>query len=286
MNNFPETWRFEIGIYVKNFVDWLSKNLGGFFDAISDGILWIMIYMEKILLWFPWWSVLAIIFILGWRLTRKISNGIIFAGLIFLVGTFGYWDHMMYTLAIILASVFISIFSGIPIGILMAYKSSVQSVVKPVLDFMQTMPSMVYLVPAMTLFGMGKVPAVFATTIYAIPPVIRLTNLAIRQVSKEMVEAAASFGSSQWDILTKVQLPQSIPTIMAGVNQTTMMALSMVVIASMIGAKGLGMEVLISLNRLDIASGFEAGMGIVIMAVIIDRLSQGIAKRYDVPGKR
>lgn len=286
MNNFPDNWRFELGIYVKYFVDWLDKNLGGFFDAFSDSVLWFMVYMEKFLLLLPWWLVLATVFILSWRLTKKISNGIIFSALVFLVGTFGYWNDMMYTLAIILTSVFISIFLGIPTGILMAYKSSVEAVVKPILDFMQTMPSMVYLVPAMTLFGMGKVPAVFATTIYAIPPVIRLTNLAIRQVSKEMVEAAASFGSSQWDILTKVQLPQSIPTIMAGVNQTTMMALSMVVIASMIGAKGLGMEVLISLNRLDIARGFEAGLGIVIMAIIIDRLSHGIARRYDVPGKR
>jgi len=286
MSNFPITWRLELGIYVKYFIDWLNNNLGGFFEATSDTILWFMLYMEKFLLWIPWWLVLVIVFILSWRLTEKLSNGIIFSALVLLIGTFGYWDFMMYTLAIILASVFISIVFGIPTGILMAYNTTVEAVMKPILDFMQTMPSMVYLVPAMTFFGMGKVPAVFATIIYAIPPVIRLTNLAIRQVSAEMVEAATSFGSSYWDILTKVQLPQAIPTIMAGVNQTTMMALSMVVIASMIGAKGLGMEVLISLNRLDIAQGFEAGLGIVIMAIIIDRLSHGIAKRYDVPEKR
>lgn len=286
MSNFPVTWRLELGIYVKYFIDWLNNSFGGLFEVTSDAILWFMLYMEKFLLWLPWWLVLVAVFILSWRLTEKISNGIIFSALVLLIGTFGYWDFMMYTLAIILASVFISIAFGIPTGILMAYSSAVEAVMKPILDFMQTMPSMVYLVPAMTFFGMGKVPAVFATIIYAIPPVIRLTNLAIRQVSEEMVEAATSFGSSYWDILTKVQLPQAVPTIMAGVNQTTMMALSMVVIASMIGAKGLGMEVLISLNRLDIAQGFEAGLGIVIMAIIIDRLSHGIAKRYDVPEER
>ncbi|MBO8137082.1 MAG: proline/glycine betaine ABC transporter permease [Desulfotomaculum sp.] len=281
MSNFPEEWRFELGIYVKKIVDWLTTNLGGIFEAVSSVILWFMIYVEDFLLWLPWWLVIAAVFILSWRYISKLA-AVLFPLLLFLIGTFGYWDLMMYTLAIILTSVLISILLGIPVGILMAYSRLTESFMRPVLDFMQTMPSMVYLIPAMMLFGMGKVPAVFATTVYAIPPVIRLTNLAIRQVSKEMVEAAASFGSSPWQILSKVQLPQAMPTIMAGINQTTMMALAMVVIASMVGAKGLGMEVLISLNRIDVARGFEAGLGIVILAIIIDRLSQGIARRYKV----
>jgi len=187
------------------------------------------------------------------------------------------------TVAIVLTSVVISLLIGIPIGIIMTYNRHLDAVMKPILDGMQTMPSFVYLIPAIILFDLGKVPAVFSTTIYAVPPVIRLTNLGIRRVPKEMVEAAESFGSSRWQLLTKVQLPQALPTIMAGINQTTMMALAMVVIASMIGAKGLGMEVLIAINRIDIARGFESGLSIVFLAIIIDRISQGIANRFEIP---
>lgn len=283
MSNFPEFISFDFGVYVEAFVKWLDVNFGSFFEAISTGILWLMINIEDILLWMPWWLVLIFVFILSWRFTSLIG-GLVFVALLTLVGSFGYWDYMMYTLAIVLASVVISLIVGLPIGILMAYSTSVQTIMRPILDFMQTMPSFVYLIPAMLFFGLGKVPAVFATTVYAIPPVIRLTDLGIRQVSKEMVEAALSFGSSSWDILTKVQLPQALPAIMAGINQTTMMALSMVVIASMIGAKGLGMEVLIAINRIEIGRGFEAGLGIVIIAIIMDRISQGIANRFKIPG--
>ncbi|HBM74099.1 MAG TPA: choline ABC transporter permease subunit, partial [Clostridiaceae bacterium] len=148
------------------------------------------------------------------------------------------------------------------------------------LDAMQTMPSFVYLIPAVYFFGLGTVPAVFATIIYATPPVMRLTNLAIRRVPKEMKEAANSFGSSRWQVLTKVELPQAFPTIMTGINQTTMMAMAMVVISSMIGAKGLGENVVTAMNRIDIAMGFEAGISIVFLAIIIDRITQGIADRF------
>ncbi|WP_396334513.1 ABC transporter permease [Alkalihalobacillus sp. MEB130] len=237
--------------------------------------------MENFLIMIPWWLVIIVIFVLGWRCASLVS-GIVFALLMILVGSFGYWDFTMMTLAIVLASVFISLLFGIPIGIAMAYNRTTEAIMKPILDAMQTMPSFVYLIPAMIFFGLGKVPAVIATIIYAIPPVIRLTNLAIRRVSKDMVEAAYSYGSSPMQVLTKVQLPQALPTIMTGINQTTMMALAMVVIASMIGAQGLGMEVLIAINRVDIARGFEAGLGIVILAIIMDRISQGIAKNSQV----
>ncbi|MEB1808973.1 MAG: proline/glycine betaine ABC transporter permease [Bacillaceae bacterium] len=282
MNNFPEFFEFNLGKYIELFVKWLDTNFSAFFDGIGTPLLWVMVNIESFLLWMPWWSFLIIIILLGWRFT-SLGAGIIYALLLILVGSFGYWDFMMMTLAIVLASVFISLLFGIPIGILMAYSKITETIMKPILDAMQTMPSFVYLIPAMILFGLGKVPAVFATIIYAIPPVIRLTNLAIRHVSKDMVEAAYSFGSSPWKVLTKVQLPQALPTIMTGINQTTMMALAMVVIASMIGAQGLGMEVLISINRVDIARGFEAGLGIVILAIIMDRISQGIAKNSKVP---
>lgn len=279
--NFPDSIRFDLGIYIENFVEWLETNFSGLFDAISTTLLWFLVKMEDFLLWVPWWAFLLVIFLLGWRYSSKIS-GVIFASLLFLVGTFGYWDLMMMTLSIVMASVLISLIIGIPLGIGMASSRWMDIIMKPILDAMQTMPSFIYLIPAMILFGMGKVPAVFATIVYAIPPVIRLTNLAIRKVSKEMVEAAHSFGSSPWQVLRKVQLPQAMPTIMTGINQTTMMALAMVVIASMIGAKGLGMEVLISINRIDISRGFEAGIGIVFLAIIIDRLTQGIAKNSNV----
>ncbi|MBO8171669.1 MAG: proline/glycine betaine ABC transporter permease [Bacillaceae bacterium] len=275
MNTFPDI-KWEIGIYVEMFVKWLKESFNALFDSISDGLLWSLLRLEDFLFWLPWWLIIAVVFILGWRLRGALS-GLTFAFLLFLIGTFGYWDLFIFTIAIVLTSVIISIVLGVPLGILMAYSSRLETVMKPILDAMQTMPSFVYLIPAMMLFGMGKVPAVFATIIYAIPPVIRLTNLAIREVSREMVEAAQSFGSSSWQILRKIQLPQALPTIMTGVNQTTMMALAMVVIASMVGAKGLGMEVLIAINRIDIAQGFEAGISIVFLAIIIDRLTQGIA---------
>jgi glycine betaine/proline transport system permease protein len=281
MNNFPDSLRFELGKHIETFVRWLDTNFSGLFDAISASLLWVMVHMENFLIMIPWWLVILVVFILGWRCASLVS-GIVFSLLMILVGSFGYWDYTMMTLAIVLASVFISLLFGIPIGIAMAYNRTTEAIMKPILDAMQTMPSFVYLIPAMIFFGLGKVPAVIATIIYAIPPVIRLTNLAIRRVSKDMVEAAYSYGSSPMQVLTKVQLPQALPTIMTGINQTTMMALAMVVIASMIGAQGLGMEVLIAINRVDIARGFEAGLGIVILAIIMDRISQGIAKNSQV----
>lgn len=283
MNQFPEMLRIELGKYVETFVKYLTANYGNFFDVMKAGILWFLLNVEKFLQWLPWWLVIAGVFLAGWRVKKQLSSGIVYSTMLFLVGAFGLWQLMMSTLAVVLTSVVISLLIGIPIGILMAYSNKTETFMKPVLDAMQTMPSFVYLIPAIMLFGLGKVPGVFATTIYAVPPVIRLTNLAIRNVSKEMVEAAHSFGSSPWQTLIKVELPQAMPTIMTGVNQTTMMAMAMVVVASMIGAKGLGAEVLIAINRIDIAKGTEAGLAIVVIAIIIDRLTQGIAERFKIP---
>lgn len=281
MNQFPEFLKFEFGIYVDHFIKWLINNFAGFFNALEEGILWFLLRVDSGLQYLPWWLVIIGVFIMGWRI-KKLSSGLIFAVMLFLVGSFGLWSLMMATLAVVLTSVVMSLILGLPIGIIMGYSSKVEMIIKPILDGMQTMPSFVYLIPAIMLFELGRVPAVFATTIYAIAPVIRLTNLGIRNVSKEMVEAAHSFGSSPWQILFKVELPQALPTIMTGVNQTTMMAMSMVVIASMVGAQGLGREVLQAINRIDIARGTEAGLAIVIMAIIIDRLTQGIADKFKV----
>ena len=280
--SFPETLRIDIGIYVDQFVKWMMHDFGGFFDGVSFGVLWFVLKVENFMFWLPWWAILAIIFFVSWRV-KEFKSAVLYTALITLIGMFGLWDSMLRTLAIVLTSVTISFLFGIPTGIFMAYNNRFKEMMRPLLDGMQTMPSFVYLIPAMLLFGMGKVPAVFATMIYAIPPIVRLTDLGIRNVPKEMVEAAHSFGSSNWQTLRKIQLPQALPTIMTGINQTTMMALAMVVIASMIGAKGLGLDVLQAIQRIDIARGFEAGISIVFLAIIIDRLTQSIAKRYKFP---
>ena len=206
MNTFPEIFKIEIGKYADVFVKYLVHNFSGFFDALKQGILWFVVNIELILQWVPWWLVIGVIFLLGWKI-KKLSSGIAYAVMLVCIGSFGLWGLMMSTLAIVLTSVVISLLVGIPIGILMAYKDKVEVVMKPILDGMQTMPSFVYLIPAVILFGMGKVPGVFATTIYAIAPAIRLTNLAIRGVSREMIEAAESFGASSMQILLKVEIP-------------------------------------------------------------------------------
>ncbi|WP_181347595.1 proline/glycine betaine ABC transporter permease [Thalassobacillus sp. CUG 92003] len=278
-NNFPEIrWEF-IGDYVEAFINWLDTTFAGLFEFIRVISFRTINGIEGFLSFLPWWVLLIIIFLLGWRF-KSVFSGALYAFFIFLVGTFGLWDVLLTTIAIVLTSVFISLLIGIPLGVLMAFSKKFSFMMRPILDAMQTMPSFVYLIPAIFFFGLGNVSAVFATLIYSLPPVIRLTELAIRNVDKEVIESAESFGSSKLQMLKKVQLPQALPTIMAGVNQTTMMALAMVVIASMVGAKGLGEQVLISINRIDISLGFEAGISIVFLAIIIDRVTGGIADRF------
>ncbi|MBS5387480.1 MAG: ABC transporter permease subunit [Clostridiales bacterium] len=223
----------------------------------------------------PWFLLLLLVFLLGWRVRRRIRSGILYAAILSLVGIVGYWDEMLLTLSIVLASVVIALLLGLPVGILISNSQRANRIVRPILDTMQTMPVFVYLIPALLLFGMGNASAVIATVIYAIVPVIRLTSLGIRQVDKEVVEAARSFGSTRWQTLFKVQIPQAVPTIMTGVNQTLMMAMAMVVTCSMIGARGLGMEVLNAVNRIEIGRGLIAGSCVVILAVVLDRLTQG-----------
>jgi glycine betaine/proline transport system permease protein len=260
-------------------MDWLLTNFGGFFDVLGVAILQFMLVVEKFFLWLPWPVLVIGTGLLAWRLMGTWWSGLLMAAMLFFMGTLGYWDMGMRTLALVTSAVIVSLAIGIPLGIIMASSDTFESVIKPLLDGMQTMPSFVYLIPALMLFGLGKVPALFATIVYAVAPVIRLTNVGIREVSPSVVEAAHAFGSSFWQILFKVQLPLARPTIMVGINQTTMMALAMVVIASMIGAKGLGFEVLLAINRIEIGRGFEAGLCIVFMAIIIDRLTYALATR-------
>ena len=277
MNEFPEFMTIPLAEWVDALMNWLLDTFGTFFDAIGHVMLMLLLYIEKFFLWLPWWIVIAAIFLIAWRIIGKWWQALFLASLLFFIGTFGYWKLAMMTLGLTTAAVIVSLAVGLPTGILMAKSDLVESIVKPILDAMQTMPSFVYLIPAQMFFGLGKVPALIATLIYAVPPVIRLTNVGIRQVSQSVLEAARALGASPRQILFEVEVPLSIPSIMVGINQTTMMALAMVVIASMIGARGLGLEVLLAINRIEVGRGFEAGISIVFLAIVIDRLTNALA---------
>jgi glycine betaine/proline transport system permease protein len=279
MTAFPETVQIPLDKWVDRAMDWVLMTFSGFFDALGSAILWFMLNVEKFFLWIPWYILMLFVGVLAWRTMEKWWAGLLMAAMLFFMGTLGYWELAMQTLALVTSAVIISLAIGIPMGIAMASSNPFEAVIKPLLDGMQTMPSFVYLIPALMLFGLGKVPALFATIIYAVPPVIRLTNVGIREVSPSVIEAAHAFGSSYWQTLFKVQIPLARPTIMVGINQTTMMALAMVVIASMIGARGLGYEVLLAINRIEIGRGFEAGLCIVFLAIIIDRITFAMATR-------
>ncbi|WP_461205454.1 ABC transporter permease [Clostridium sp. DL1XJH146] len=275
---FPENLRFEISGPIDSFINWLLLNLDGFFDAISIFILTIFNGIEFILSILPWWLIIIAIFYAGWRL-YSLKMGFLLSIMLFAIGLFGLWEMMLYTFAIVLISVLVSIVLGLPLGILMTKSNTMKQILLPLLDAMQTMPSFVYLIPAVMFFGFGKVPAVFATTTYALPPLIRLTYLGISNVSNDVIEAGLAFGSTSRQMLFKIQFPQALPTLMAGINQTTMMAMAMVVISSMIGAEGIGEQVLISIRRLEMGNGFQAGLAVVFLAIILDRILQGSANK-------
>jgi len=265
--------------WVDSAMNWLLDNLSGFFDFIGFIILQVVNGIEDFFLYVPWFVIILLIGLAGWKLVGKWKTGLVFMILMFAIGIFGYWELAMRTLSLVIASVIFSLLIGVPLGIYMARRDRAEALFKPILDGMQTMPSFVYLIPALMFFGMGKVPAMFATIIYAVPPVIRLTNVGIRTVDPEAVEASKAFGATPRQVLFDVQLPLAKPTIMVGINQTTMMALAMVVIGSMIGAKGLGMEVLLAINRIEVGRGFEAGLSIVFLAIIIDRITHSLSAK-------
>lgn len=252
-----------------------GESIENFFDPLLSFLVW----FEKLLLATPWWLMIAILLAITHFAARSFKLTIGVGISLLLIGYFGMWDDTMRTLSIITVCTLISIVVGIPIGIAMARSNRVQAVVTPLLDIMQTMPAFVYLIPVVMLLGIGKIPGVIAVVIYAIPPVIRLTNLGIRLVDKEVLEAAEAYGVTSWQRLINVQLPLAMPNIMAGINQTIMMALAMVVIASMIGVKGLGQPVLQSITNQYFTQGLLNGLAIVVLAIIFDRVSQAYAKR-------
>ena len=274
LKHFPEMFQIDINEKIDRVINKINQNCEGVFDVIKDIILGFLNAISFVVNLVPWWLLIILVFILGWKSSKNVRKGILYAMSLTLVGVLGLWELMNLTLTIVIASVLISLVIGLPLGIFLSSRKRANAIIRPILDAMQTMPSFVYLIPAVMFFGLGKVPAVIATIIYALPPVIRLTCHAINQVDKEMVEAAQSFGSTKSQLLVKVKLPQALSTIMTGVNQTMMMAVSMVVTCSMIGASGLGEEVLIGINRLEIGRGFTAGISIVIIAVLMDRLTQ------------
>jgi len=256
-----------------------SRSYGDAIESVFDPLLRFLVWFEQLLLNTPWLIIIAVILTIVYRASRawKLTVGVAIS--LGLIGYFGMWDDTMRTLSIITVCTLLSIVLGIPIGILMSGSKRIQGIVTPILDVMQTMPAFVYLIPVVMLLGIGKIPGVIAVVIYAIPPVIRLTNLRIRLVDKEVLEASAAYGANRWQTLWGVQMPLAMPTIMAGINQTIMMALAMVVIASMIGVKGLGQPVLKAITNQYFTLGLFNGLAIVALAIIFDRVSQAYAKR-------
>lgn len=278
MGNFLQQ-TIPVADWVESFTDWLTGTFSGLFSALQSFGQFVMDGMTNTLLFVPPLVMILLLTIAAFFVSSKKwgLTAFTFVGLLFIYNQ-GLWTDLMNTVTLVLLSSLVSIIIGIPLGILMAKSEKTQSIVTPILDFMQTMPGFVYLIPAVAFFGIGMVPGVFASVIFALPPTVRMTNLGIRQISRELVEASDSFGGTGWQKLVKLELPLAKSTILAGVNQTTMLALSMVVIASMIGAPGLGRGVLSALQRAQVGNGFVSGVSLVILAIIMDRFTQNLNK--------
>lgn len=270
--------RLKIGVVVERVVQWMVDNFSGIFDGIAGIVSFVLIQIDSFFNWVPWPVMLVALVVIAYFVAgRKIA---IFTAIsLFFVGALDLWAEGMSTLALVTTAVFISVAIGLPAGIFTAKSVRFDKVLRPILDGMQTIPSFVYLIPAIMFFGIGNVPGILATVIFAVPPMVRLTSLGIQQVDPEVVEAGHAFGATPMQLLFKIQLPLALPSIMTGVNQTVMMALSMVVVAAMIGAGGLGYKILYSIQRIDLAVGIEAGLGILFIAMMLDRILQGITRR-------
>lgn len=270
--------RLPIGDVVEKAVDWMTVNWAGFFGAIKWILLWVVTRFEDLFTFIPFYVMILILAVLAWKLAGRGTAVFTVVGLLVVV-SIGLWQETMETLALVVTSTMIALLIGIPLGIWMARSETANRVIRPILDFMQTMPAFVYLIPAVYFFDLGMVPGAVATVIFAMPPAVRLTNLGIRQVPGDVIEAARSFGCTGNQMLFKVQIPLAMPTILAGLNQTIMLALSMVVISSMIGAEGLGITVLQGITQLKVGEGFEGGLSVVILAMVLDRITQGFGRK-------
>lgn len=277
--------KFPLAKLIDQAVDWLELTFGAALDAFSDSFGELIEGFQDVLEILPWSLIILIFAVLawkagGWKLALGTALGLAF------IYNLQLWPAFLTTLVLVLISALVSIVIGVPLGIISGRNDRFHWFISPILDFMQTMPSFVYLIPALLFFGIGRVPAVFATVIFAMPPAIRLTDLGIRQVPVDLVEVGEAFGSTPGQLLRKIQLPVALPTIMAGINQTMMLSLSMVVISAMIGAGGLGAGVLEAIGQLKIGMGFEYGVAVVIIAIILDRLSQGIGRSLRTDDKK
>lgn len=266
--------RFVDGAF-RDFTREYGQVLEKFFEPLRQFLL----VSERLLTQSPWPVVLAVIVLVAWLASRSLRVVVGTALTLLAIGVFGMWEDTMKTISMIFVCTVVAIALGLPIGVAMSRSDRLQRFVNPALDVMQTMPSFVYLIPVVMLLGIGRVPGLIAVVIYAIPPVIRFTNLGIRLVDKDLLEAADAFGSSVWQKLRQVQLPLALPTIMAGINQTIMLSLSMVVIASMIGVQGLGQPVLKAITNQYFTMGLLNGLAIVGIAIVFDRASQAYGKR-------
>ena len=260
-------------------LNWVVRHWGGYFETAAYPLLMLLNAIEQALVATPWWIILGLLVGISWLASRRWQLPVlVFFSLMFL-GVMGLWRDSMTTMALMIAATLTAIVIAIPIGVWMSRSARVRQAFVPLLDLMQTMPSFVYLIPAVMIFGPGKIPALLATIVYASPPLIRLTDLGLRSVDPAVMEASRSFGTTPGQRLFGVQIPLALPTILAGINQTTMMALAMVVIASMIGAGGLGYQVLQGIGRLEVSRGLFAGLGIVALAIIFDRITQSFGKQ-------
>ncbi len=276
---FPYDVGRTVGKEIDDVIDWMKANLGFIFQTVRNTVVSALMPLERFLIWLPWPIFVIAAGVVSWRLVGY-QMAIFSALSLVALAALGLWQSSMETVALILVTVSLSLLIALPLGIWASRSDRLDAGLRPILDGMQTMPSFVYLVPAIAFFSLGDVPAVIATLIYAVPPAVRFTSLGIRQVPHETIEAAEAFGATEWQLLTKVKLPLAAPTIMAGVNQTTLMALAMVVIASLVGAGGLGEDVLRGLGRIEPGNTLLAGIGIVVLAIMIDRNTQSFAKRY------
>lgn len=268
--------------YIDEILFFLVETFSGFTRAGAAWVQALLDAFEQLLLLPPPWLFIALLSTLAWWVTKRKGLPLFIVGGFALLWNLELWQPTISTLALVLASTLLSVFIGVPCGIATGIFPRLRKITLPLLDVMQTMPAFVYLIPAIPFFGIGKVSAVAATVIFSVPPAIRMTCFGIRQTPQELVECAEAFGATRWQRLVKLELPMALPSIMTGINQTIMLALSMAVIAAMIGARGLGGEVWKAIQRLQIGMGVEAGIGIVIVAITLDRLFRGITSKYAV----
>jgi len=274
--------KIPLGHWMEQFVDWLTYNAAGFFDSIAMSLEWLILNLVALFQWFPFWVPILITAALAWLLHRSIGLVIFVVASLLLILNLGYWQEMLETFVLVLSATVLSVLIGIPVGILAAHRPWVYTLLRPLLDLMQTIPTFVYLIPTLVLFGLGVVPGLISTIIFAIAAPIRLTYLGISRVPEELIEAGRAFGATPMKLLFKVELPAAMPNIMAGITQCIMLSLSMVVIAALVGADGLGKPVVRALNTVNISQGFEAGLAIVLVAIILDRICKNPRAREEV----